>query len=704
MNRKDVQVLTESEAGRELAELAVRLARADYDYHTLSDPELTDSEYDRLKRRNQRIEDRFPHLKRRDSPSDRVGAPVSPSFEKVIHARRMLSLENAFSEDEIRDFDSRVRAYLGFEPSDSLDYLAEPKVDGLSLSLRYESGELVQAATRGDGETGELVTANAFKIADVPVKLSSEAPAILEVRGEVYMDHADFETLNERQLRRGEKVFANPRNAAAGSLRQLDPRITASRPLRFFAHGWGDVSAPLAETQSEALARLHGLGFRVNTLGKACDGLDALICQYRTIASSRDSLGYDIDGVVYKVNALDLQERLGYRTATPRWAIAHKFPAETAFTRLNAIEIQVGRTGALSPVARLEPVTVGGVRVSNATLHNADYIAGRGSDGQPIRDGRDIRVGDRVEIYRAGDVIPKVKDVDIDARPEASSAYVFPDVCPECNSDAVRDEGDSVTRCTGGLVCPAQAVERLKHFVSRSAFDIEGLGNKQIERFFAMGWVKEPADIFTLENRHGPEIADQDGWGKKSASALCEAIRTRRTVSFQRLIFALGIRHVGESASSLVARHYRSIDELVAAVDAMASRNGPDWDDLIGVDGIGEVMASSLVAAFQGESRTAIDRLRAKLDLVQDAESPRTGESRIAGKTIVFTGTLERMTRAEAKSRAEAAGARVSGSVSARTDLVVAGTGAGSKARRAEELGVELIDEDGWLSLIDSPP
>ena len=482
----DVTTLTEAEARAELERLSALLLAANLAYHTQDAPEISDAEYDAAKRRNLALEARFPHLKRGDSPSDLVGAAVAEGFTKVRHAVRMLSLENAFDEADVDDFEDRVRKYLGYDGP--LRFTAEPKIDGLSLSLRYEGGALVQAATRGDGEIGENVTENARTIADIPQKLTG-APAILEVRGEVYMSHADFQALNEGQAARGAKTFANPRNAAAGSLRQLDARITAARPLHFFAYAWGEVSEPLADTQMDAINRLKSLGFATNPLTILGSDAAALLAQYRAIETQRANLGYDIDGVVYKVNDLALQRRLGFRSTTPRWAIAHKFPAELAWTRLLAIDIQVGRTGALSPVARLQPVTVGGVVVSNATLHNEDYIAGRDSKGTPIRDGKDIRVGDWVQVYRAGDVIPKIADVNLSQRPSDAQPYEFPTLCPECNSPALREEGDAVRRCTGGLICPAQAVERLRHFVSRAAFDIEGLGAKQVEAFYRDGWV-----------------------------------------------------------------------------------------------------------------------------------------------------------------------------------------------------------------------
>lgn len=739
----EVSQLTKEQAAAELARLASVIAEANLAYHREDAPEISDAEYDRLKRRNAEIEARFPDLKRADSPSDQVGARPADGFSKVTHSQRMMSLGNAFDADDVRAFDVSVRKYLGVE-GETLTYTAEPKIDGLSLSLRYENGHLVQAATRGDGETGENVTANARTIKDVPEYIEN-APEILEVRGEVYMAHGDFDALNARQAAAGEKTFANPRNAAAGSLRQLDASITQSRPLRFFAYAWGEVSAPLAETQSKAIERLKSFGFQTNALTATCHGPDSLMAHYGDIEGQRATLPYDIDGVVYKVDDLRYQARLGFRSTTPRWAIAHKFPAELAWTRLEAIDIQVGRTGALSPVARLTPVTVGGVVVSNATLHNEDYIAGRDAKGQTIRDGKDIRVGDWVQVYRAGDVIPKVADVDLSKRPAESKPYDFPTKCPECGSDAIREEGDAVRRCSGGLICPAQAVEKLKHFVSRAAFDIEGLGAKQIEQFHADGWIAEPADIFELEGRYGSglqQLKNREGWGDKSAANLFAAIADKRAIPLARLIFSLGIRHVGEVAAKDLAMHYREWQAMAQAADiarpaALAHRAAdqaetrerlaaqtdgrrarvsdiraaviaecdvPDiaaqaWTDLIAIDGIGATLAMSLSDAMANPvERAAFDRLLAHL-APEPPDAP-TNESPVSGKTVVFTGSLEKMTRAEAKARAEALGAKVSGSVSKKTDLLVAGPGAGSKARKAADLGIETLDEDGWLALI----
>ncbi len=702
-----VELLDREAAAAELERLAAEIARHDVAYHQKDAPEISDAEYDALKARNAAIEARFPDLIRPDSPSRRVGAPPAEGFRKVRHATPMLSLDNAFTDDDIREFVARVRRFLGMTEDEPLAIVSEPKIDGLSLSIRYENGRMVLAATRGDGETGEDVTANARTIADIPDALRGAPetlPEILEVRGEVYMTHADFAELNARQEAAGLKPFANPRNAAAGSLRQLDPSITAARPLRFFAYGWGALSAPLADTQFGAMKRLSELGFVTNPLARRFEAVDDLLAHYREIEAMRATLGYDIDGVVCKVDRLDLQQRLGFRSNSPRWAIAHKFPAQTAKTILEAIEIQVGRTGALSPVARLRPVTVGGVVVSSATLHNEDYIAGIGGDGKPIRDGRDLRVGDTVIVYRAGDVIPKVLDVDLSKRPKDAKPFVFPTVCPECGSAAVREPGEAVRRCTGGLICPAQRVERLKHFVSRAAFDIEGLGAKQIEALHADGWIREPADIFRLKDRYGPgclrTLSAREGWGEKSAAKLFAAIDERRRIPLDRFIFALGIRHVGEATAKALARRYGSWAAFDAAMTAASKMEGEAWEQLLSIDGVGPTLARSLAEFFaEPHNRAPLDRLLAETEVL-DVAPPAAEDSPVAGKVVVFTGTLEKMTRAEAKARAEALGAKVSGSVSAKTDILVAGPGAGSKLKKAEELGVRVLTEDEWLALI----
>lgn len=695
--------LSEDQAKQELAWLTDTLAQANTEYHKQDSPRLSDAEYDAYKQRNHALEVQFPDLKRSNSPSDTVGAAPAEGFSKITHAQRMMSLGNAFTDEDVSDFETRVRKFLGLTDNDPLSFTAEPKIDGLSLSLRYENGKLVYAATRGDGTTGENVTLNARTIADIPENLSS-APDIFEVRGEVYMSASDFEALNTRQTAADAKTFANPRNAAAGSLRQLDANITMARPLRFFAYAWGEISAPFAKTQSDAIATLAKFGFQTNPLTATCYSAAALLSHYRTIEEQRATLGYDIDGVVYKVDDLDFQKRLGFRSTTPRWAIAHKFPAELAWTRLDDIEIQVGRTGALSPVARLSPVTVGGVVVSNATLHNEDYIAGRGGDGEPIRDGRDIRIGDWVQIYRAGDVIPKIKDVDLTKRPADAAPFIFPTTCPECQSPAIREDGDAVHRCTGGLICPAQAVERLKHFVGRAAFDIEGLGAKQVEQFYTDGWITTPADIFTLRDRYGSgmqQLKNREGWGDKSAEKLFAAIDDKRAISLKRFLFSLGIRHMGDAGASLIANHFGDWDSLETQLTTAKIGEGATWDSLLSIDGVGAVMATSLITAFQNDAeRASIDKLAAELTIA-DAVQVGNVDSPVAGKTVVFSGTLERMSRAEAKARAETLGAKVSGSVSAKTDLLVAGPGAGSKATKAASLGVETIDEDAWLAMIE---
>ncbi|TQS72728.1 NAD-dependent DNA ligase LigA [Rhodobacteraceae bacterium] len=698
----EIAQMSRDGAKTQVETLSAQLERANLAYHQRDAPEISDAEYDRLKRRLQALEAAFPDLAVADSPTQHVGAAPADGFSKLRHEQRMMSLGNAFDDEDVTEFVKGIRKYLGLGPEDPLSFTAEPKIDGLSLSLRYKNGVLVYAATRGDGEVGENVTANARTISDIPSVLEG-APQELEVRGEVYMSHEDFAALNAAQEARGAKLFANPRNAAAGSLRQLDAQITAARPLRFFAYAWGVLSAPLAQTQTDAIARLSSLGFITNPLTKRCRSSVEMIRHYHQIEADRATLGYDIDGVVYKVDDLGLQQRLGFRSTTPRWAIAHKFPAELAWTKLEAIEIQVGRTGALSPVARLTPVTVGGVVVSNATLHNEDYIAGRDANGGDIRGGKDIREGDWVQVYRAGDVIPKVADVDLSRRPPEAVAFVFPTTCWKCGSDAIREEGDAVRRCSGGLICPAQQVEKLKHFVSRAAFDIDGLGAKQVEAFYHDGWIKEPADIFHLKKEYGPgqirQLKNREGWGEKSADKLFDAIESCRHIPLPKVIFALGIRHVGEQTATLLGRHYGSWTAFEAAMTKADPQNGGEaWEDLLGIDGVGAVLAQSLVSTFhQDAERAAIDRLVKELD-IEDAERP-ASTSEISGLTIVFTGTLEKMTRSEAKARAEAMGAKVSGSVSKKTDILVAGRGAGSKATKAADLGVRVIDEDDWITL-----
>lgn len=694
---KPVKDLSAEEAEAELLRLARVIAKADEAYYGQDRPVMTDAEYDALYRRNALIEREFPKLKRADSPSARVGAATSTKFEKAAHAKPMLSLDNAFSDEDVREFDARIRRFLKLDADAPLAFTAEPKIDGLSLNLRYEDSALTVAATRGDGAVGENVTANALMVGDIPRALK-KAPATLEVRGEIYMSHRDFAALNLGLEAAGEEAFANPRNAAAGSLRQIDAAITASRPLRFFAYGWGDLSAPLAGTQLESVGKLKALGFQTNPLLKRCETIDDMLAHYKAIEEQRAALGYDIDGVVYKVDRLDYQERLGFVSRSPRWAVAHKFPAEKATTALEAIDIQVGRTGALTPVARLKPVTVGGVVVSNATLHNQDEI-----------ERKDIRVGDTVVIQRAGDVIPQIVEVIKEKRPHGSEPYEFPKACPVCGSHAVREDGEAVRRCTGGLICPAQAVERLRHFVSRNAIDIEGLGEKQIEALFAEKLIAEPADIFTLEARQKRGSIDlftykekKDGTrtstNLKSVENLFAAINDRRAPALDRFINALGMRHIGETNARLFASHYMTFDAFQAAAIAAAER-GPAYDDMLSIEGVGALVAGGVIEFFkEAHNREAVERL---LREVRPQEMNRIASaSPVAGKTVVFTGTLETMTRDEAKAQALTLGAKVAGSVSAKTDYVVAGPGAGSKLKDAEKFGVKVLTEGEWRDFI----
>ena len=701
VDKKPVEELTKEEAGAELAKLYSRVGEADIEYHQEDAPQISDEKYDRLKSRAKAIEDKFPELKSPDSQTDKVGAPPAQGFEKSTHLQPMLSLDNAFDDDDVREFDGRIRRFLGLTGSEDIHYTAEPKIDGLSISLTYREGQLVKATTRGDGTTGEVVTENVLTIEDLPLSIP-DAPEFLELRGEIYMLHSDFKELNERQKKAEKKLYANPRNAAAGSLRQIDSNITKTRRLHFFAHGLGAVSGSFEKTNYLAMQRLIDAGFKISDQIARCSSVDQLLTHYRLIEQNRAELGFDIDGVVYKIDDFGLQERLGMSSTAPRWAIAHKFPAETAWTRLEGIDIQVGRTGALSPVARLKPVTVGGVVVSNATLHNEDYIAGRGADGEPIRKS-DLRVGDWVKVYRAGDVIPKIADVDLQKRSSDSVPYEFPDRCPICDSEAVRPEGDAVRRCTGDLTCSAQAIERIKHFVSRTALNIEGLGNQTIEQFAKEGLLNDAADIFLLEEKLGTgedRLAERDRWGELSANNLFTEIRAKRNVPLGRLIFALGIRHVGAGVSDRLARHFGAWDKFTRVVNEARVMSGEAWDDLVSLEGVGKVIAESLVAAFDKfESIGFLERLGGHLE-IEDFVETAQASSALSGKIVVFTGTLQNMMRAEAKSRAEQLGARISGSVSKNTDLVVAGASAGSKAKKAAELGVEVIDEKRWQGLL----
>ena len=700
---KPVDELTGREAASELKRLAAEIAHHDQLYYQADAPEISDAEYDELRKRNDAVEARFPDLVRADSPSQRVGAPVSETFAKVRHRVPMLSLGNAFDDEEVADFAARVRRFLSLKPEDTLAFTAEPKIDGLSISIRYEKGKLVEAATRGDGAEGENVTANVRTIGEIPHTLKgSDVPAIAEVRGEIYMSHADFAALNASQAETGGKVFANPRNAAAGSLRQLDSKITAARPLRFFGYAWGEMSEMPAETQKGMVEAFARWGLPVNPLMQLCESAEELLAFYADIAERRASLGYDIDGVVYKVNRLDLQDRLGFVSRSPRWAIAHKFPAQQAVTVLRDIEIQVGRTGALTPVAKLEPVTVGGVVVSNATLHNEDEIARK-----------DIRIGDTVVVQRAGDVIPQIVRVMVEKRLQGAEPYEFPKVCPICGSHAVREADESpgaggvVRRCTGGLICPAQAKERLKHFVSRLAFDIEGLGEEKIELFFEEGLIRRPADIFTLEARDTESdapLAKRKGFGAKSVEKLFRAIDARREMPLDRVIFALGIRYVGETTAKDLARAYPTWDAFRAAVEAAVAggKESEAYTDIDDIEGIGQTVVDALVDFFsEPHNVEAVDDLLRHVTVTPFVRQAAV-ESPVTGKTVVFTGKLERMGRGEAKAQAERLGAKVSGSVSAKTDYLVAGADAGSKLKNAEKLGVAVLTEDEWIALIGS--
>ena len=682
-----VEDLDRDQAAAELAALAAEIARHNELYHQKDAPEISDADYDALMRRNLAIEARFADLKRADSPSGTVGAAPASGFAKVRHARPMLSLDNAFDDADVEEFVARVRRFLGLDAAESIALVAEPKIDGLSASLRYEGGRLVVGATRGDGQVGEDVTANLRTIDDVPENLPAAVPEVMEIRGEVFMTRADFLALNEAQAAAERTPFANPRNAAAGSLRQLDSTITAARPLSFFAYAWGEVSERVADTHWEALSRLKAWGFSVNPLSRLCETVDETAALHGELLERRATLPYDIDGVVYKVNRLDWQDRLGTVSRAPRWAVAHKFPAEQAQTVLRAITIQVGRTGTLTPVAELEPVTVGGVVVSRATLHNEDEI-----------ERKDVRPGDTVIVQRAGDVIPQVVSVVKDKRPKRTRKYKFPTSCPVCGSSAVREAGEAARRCTGGLICPAQAVERLKHFVSRDAFDIEGLGRKHIDTFWEDGLIKTPADIFRLPDR-ADELREREGWGEQSVANLFAGIDERRSISLERFIYALGIRQVGQATARLLAKQYGSLSAWRAAMTAAADRDSESYAELVDIDGIGPSVADDLLAFFgERHNRDVLDDLDAELQ-VEDFAAPEA-DSAVAGKTVVFTGTLERMTRNEAKARAEGLGAKVAGSVSKKTDFVVAGPGAGSKAKKAAELGLTILSEDEWLALI----
>ncbi|WP_434710509.1 NAD-dependent DNA ligase LigA [Rhizobium sp. YTUHZ045] len=709
-----IDTLTIEEAAAELERLAREIAHHDALYHGKDQPEISDADYDALKRRNDALEAQFPELIREDSPSRRVGAAPSVTFSPVVHARPMLSLDNTFSQEDVQDFVAGVYRFLGRLPDQSIAFTAEPKIDGLSMSIRYENGRLTTAATRGDGTAGENVTANIRTISEIPNQLPKDVPAVVEIRGEVYMAKSDFLALNRQMEAEGKQTYVNPRNTAAGSLRQLDAKVTASRKLKFFAYAWGEMSDLPADTQFGMVQTFKDWGFPVNPLMKRLNSVADILAHYDEIGLKRPDLDYDIDGVVYKVDSLELQQRLGFRSRSPRWATAHKFPAEQAFTEVEKIEIQVGRTGALTPVARLKPITVGGVVVTNATLHNEDYIKGIGNSGERIRPKEhDIREGDTVIVQRAGDVIPQILDVVMEKRLAEAKPYDFPKTCPVCGSHAVREVNektgkmDSVRRCTGGFICRAQATEHLKHFVSRNAFDIEGLGSKQIDFFFenedASLQIRTAPDIFTLEKRQAQSLTkleNIDGFGKVSVGKLYAAINERRSIALHRFIYALGIRHVGETTAKLLARSYGTYEAFATAMKEAAPLSGDAWNDLNAIEGIGEVVARAIVE-FYKEPRNieVIGRLLEEVTPAA-AEQPVTTGSPVAGKTVVFTGSLEKFTRDEAKARAESLGAKVAGSVSKKTDIVVAGPGAGSKLDKARELGVQTMDEDEWLALI----
>ena len=678
--------LSEADAANELMRLAKQIAYHNKRYHAEDAPEISDADYDALVRRNAELEAAFPHLIRPDSPSRQVGHEVAASpLAKVTHEVRMMSLDNAFADEDVADFVGRVRRFLALPEDAPVAMTAEDKIDGLSCSLRYEHGRLVRAATRGDGQVGEDVTPNVATIADIPQVLHGAAPEVFEVRGEVYMAKGDFVALNAAQEARGDKIFANPRNAAAGSLRQKDPAVTAARPLRFLAHGWGAASAVPGQTQHEVMAAIAAWGVPVSPLLVRCEGVAQMLAHYRSIEHQRADLPYDIDGVVYKVDRLDWQERLGFVAKAPRWGIAHKFPAERAETTLEAIDIQVGRTGKLTPVGRLKPVTVGGVVVANVTLHNRDEIARLG-----------LRVGDRVVLQRAGDVIPQV--VENLTRESARAPYAFPDHCPECESEAVAEEGEVDVRCTGGLICPAQRTERLKHFVSRGALDIEGLGEKTIIEFFGLGWLESPADIFRLRKRRS-EIVGREGWQDKSVDNLLAAIEAKRAPDAARLLFGLGIRHVGAVTARDLLKRLTTLDALRTVAEQAHAGDAEALAELTSIDGIGPAVVEALGDFFHEPHNVAVWE-----DLLSEVSPPpylvETKDSAVAGKTVVFTGALETMSRDEAKAQAERLGAKAAGSVSAKTDLVVAGPGAGSKLKKAQELGIEVIDEAAWAEIV----
>ncbi len=682
-----VEDLSSEQAKQELLFLAQEISLHDKLYHGNDAPVISDGEYDALRKRNEAVEEHFPELILENSPSKNVGATPVSGFSKVTHARPMLSLGNAFADEDVTDFLDRVRRFLGLTDSEPVEVMAEPKIDGLSASLRYENRKFVRGATRGDGAVGEDITQNLMTLDDIPKTLPDDAPDVVEIRGEVYMAREDFFSLNKSQEEKGEKIFANPRNAAAGSLRQLDSKITANRPLRFFGYALGDTSEQIAPSVSAMRERFQSWGFQLNQPAKLCRNEQEILDHYKLIGETRADLPFDIDGVVYKVNRVDWQDRLGMVSRAPRWAIAHKFPAEQAETILREITIQVGRTGALTPVAELEPITVGGVVVSRATLHNEDEL-GR----------KDIRVGDHVIIQRAGDVIPQVVRVNLEKRPADSVAYEFPHTCPECGSHAERPEGEAVRRCTGGLICPAQIVERLKHFISRDALDIDGLGAKNVEAFWKDGLIKSPADIFRLEEKK-QELRDREGWGAQSVKKLFDAIANRQEVELNRFIYGLGIRQIGQATAKLLAKNYLSLENLRQNIEMAKDEESDAFANLKNIDQIGPSMIQDLIDFFTDDNNQALLDDLASLIVIKEYEVKETS-SPVTGQTVVFTGTLVEMTRSEAKARAEELGAKVSGSVSKKTDYVVVGADAGSKEKKARDLGLNILSEEEWIALI----
>lgn len=685
--------LTDLEAAAELAALAKKMALAERAYYQNDDPVMTDAEYDALKKRNEEIERLFPHLIRADSPSKRVGAKASEDFAKVAHGVPMLSLANIFTDGDVYEFIDKIRRFLGLDESETPQFMAEPKLDGLSFSALYVNGKFTRGATRGDGMVGEDITENLKMIPDLPLTLDgADVPERMEIRGEVFMNKADFFALNDEQIEKGKKPFANPRNAAAGSLRQLDPRVTKRRRLSLFGYAFGEVSAEKWATHAEYLEKISGWGFPVNPENRLCSSADEIVAYFKSLGERRSGLAYDIDGAVYKVNRRDYQERLGFVARSPRWAIAHKFPAEQAVTRLENIRVQVGRTGVLTPVADLQPVNVGGVMVAHATLHNEDEIKRK-----------DIRVGDYVVVQRAGDVIPQIVRVIAEKRSADSIPFVFPTKCPVCGSHVVRDEDQAAQRCSGGLICPAQAVEKLKHFVSRDALNIEGFGAKNTQCFFERGWIQTPGDVFDLESLHGAEIRKLEGWGDKSADNLFSSIRkVRNGVSMDKFLFALGIPQIGQATARLLAAHYLNMTDFLAQIDAARDMESDAYKELIAIESIGEIVARELLDFFEEErNRAEVARLLSQIK-VSDFEPAAQSDNPLAGKTVVFTGTLPTLTRNEAKAKALTVGAKVAGSVSKKTDYVILGADAGSKAEKARELGVSVISEDEFIAMCNN--